>query len=182
MDARARTETITHQVSESLSGSGVVVDDVTVQPAGRRRLVRVFLARDVSGLGADDTTSPVEPLSLDEIAEATRTVSDALDGSDVMGEAPYTLEVSSSGLDRPLLTRDQFRRNVGRLLSVSLGAEGQPTGTATGRLTEVRADGIRLRPEGRTSGEGTPDLDIPWEDVTRASVQVEFSRPDGKDD
>ena len=107
MDARARTETITHQVSESLSGSGVVVDDVTVQPAGRRRLVRVFLARDVSGLGADDTTSPVEPLSLDEIAEATRTVSDALDGSDVMGEAPYTLEVSSSGLDRPLLTHDQ---------------------------------------------------------------------------
>lgn len=191
MDARARTETITRQVSESLSGSGVVVDEVTVQPAGRRRLVRVFLARDVSGLGADDTTTPVEPLSLDEIAEATRAVSDALDGSDVMGEAPYTLEVSSSGLDRPLLTRDQFRRNVGRLLSVSLGTadgrsdgatSGATSGTATGRLTEVRADGIRLRPEGRASDGGTPDLDIPWEDVTRASVQVEFSRPDGKDD
>ena len=63
MDARARTETITRQVSESLAGSGVVVDDVSVQQAGRRRLVRVFLARDVSGLAADDTTSTVEPLS-----------------------------------------------------------------------------------------------------------------------
>lgn len=182
MDARARTETITHQVSESLSGSGVVVDDVTVQPAGRRRLVRVFLARDVSGLGPDDTTSTVEPLSLDEIADATRTVSEALDGSDVMGEAPYTLEVSSSGLDRPLLTQHQFRRNVGRLLSVSLGRDGEGTGAVTGRLTEVRSDGIHLRPEGRAAGDGATDMDIPWEDVTRASVQVEFSRPDGKDD
>lgn len=184
MDARARTETITRQVSESIAGSGVVVDDVSVQQAGRRRLVRVFLARDVSGLPADDTTSAVEPLSLDEIADATRSVSSALDGSDVMGEAPYTLEVSSTGLDRLLLTRDHFRRNVGRLLSVSLGGDDDGPDTATGRLTEVRADGIRLRPEGSdpAADGATTGTDIPWEDVTRATVQVEFSRPDGKDD
>ena len=180
MDARARTETITRQVSQSLAGSGVVVDDVSVQQAGRRRLVRVFLARDVSGLPAEDSTSTVEPLSLDEIADATRSVSDALDGSDVLGEAPYTLEVSSTGLDRPLLTRDHFRRNVGRLLSVSLAGDGG--GTADGRLTEVRADGIRLRPGGKAADGATTGTDIPWEDVTRATVQVEFSRPDGKDD
>lgn len=182
MDARARTETITRQVSQSLAGSGVVVDDVSVQQAGRRRLVRVFLARDVSGLPDEDSTSTVEPLSLDEIADATRSVSDALDGSDVLGEAPYTLEVSSTGLDRPLLTRDHFRRNVGRLLSVSLAGDG--AGTADGRLTEVRADGIRLRPEGSdpAADGATTGTDIPWEDVTRATVQVEFSRPDGKDD
>ncbi|GAA1168522.1 ribosome maturation factor RimP [Ornithinimicrobium humiphilum] len=178
MDARARTETISRQVSEALAGSGVVVDDVTVQPAGRRRLVRVFLARDVSGLPPEDTTSRVEPLSLDEIAEATRTVSAELDGSEVMGEAPYTLEVSSPGLDRPLLTRDHFRRNVGRLLTVVLAAEG--AGTTTGRLAEVRADGIRLIPDGDAAGDGD-GLDLPWEGLTRATVQVEFSRPDGKD-
>lgn len=184
MDSRARTETITRQVSESLAGSGVVVDDVTVQPAGRRRLVRVFLARDVSGLPADDTTSTVEPLSLDEIADATRTVSDTLDGSDTMGDAPYTLEVSSPGLDRPLTARDQFRRNVGRLVSVSLGGEAGGAdggGTATGRLAEVRADGIHLLPEGNSAGDRGTGTDIPWEDVNRAMVQVEFSRPDGKD-
>lgn len=183
MDARERTETITHQVSESLAGSGVVVDEVTVQPAGRRRLVRVFLARDVSGLDADDTTSRVEPLSLDEVAEATRSVSDALDGSDVMGKGPYTLEVSSAGLDRPLRTRDQFRRNVGRLLAVSRAAPAEGDGAiVSGRLTQVRPDGIRLAPEddgAAAPGDGT---DIPWEDVVRATVQVEFSRPDGKDD
>lgn len=174
MDARARTETVTTQVSGALAGSGVVVDDVSVQSAGRRRLVRVFLARDVSGLDPADTTSTVEPLSLDEVAEATRTVSQALDASDVMGEAPYTLEVGSPGLDRPLTTHEQFRRNVGRLLVVTLAGDG---GTAEGRLTQVRADGIHL--EGARAGGGA---DIAWEDLTRALVQVEFTRADGKDD
>ena len=187
MDARERTETITHQVSESLAGSGVVVDEVTVQPAGRRRLVRVFLARDVSGLDADDTRSRVEPLSLDEVADATRSVSDTLDGSDVMGQGPYTLEVSSAGLDRPLRSRDQFRRNVGRLLTLTrAAAPGEADGgTVSGRLAEVRADGIRLVPEDAadaSAAAAADGTDIPWEDVVRATVQVEFSRPDRKDD
>lgn len=173
MDARARTEAITQLVSQTLSGSGVVVDDVTVQQAGKRRLVRVFLARDVSGLAADDTTSPVEPLSLDEIADATRAISEALDGSDVMGEAAYTLEVSSAGLDRPLRSPDQFRRNVGRLLTVTL-ADG---GTVEGRLAAAGAEGIRL-----DGGAPDPGTQLSWQDVTRATVQVEFSRPDRKDD
>ncbi len=178
MDARARTESLTHQVSQSLAGSGVVVDDLTVQPAGRRRLVRIFVARDVSALDAEDTASTVEPLSLDEIADATRRVSETLDGSDAMGEAPYTLEVSSVGVDRPLSSREHFRRNVGRLLTVDRGGDQGPV---TGRLVHVRADGIQVRPQGAPSADAG-HIDIPWEDVTRATVQVEFSRPDGKDD
>lgn len=170
MDARARAESITHQLSESLAGSGVVVDDVVVQQAGRRRLVRVLVARDLADLDADDTTSPVEPLTLDEVAEATRTVSDTLDSSDVMGEAAYTLEVSSTGLDRPLTGRDHFRRNVGRLLEV----QREDGSTVTGRLASAGTDGIRLT--------AANDQDLAWSEVTRATVQVEFSRPDRKDD
>ena len=174
MDARARTETITELVSGPLAGVGVVVDDVTVQQAGRRRLVRVFVARDVSGLPPEDTSSPVEPLSLDEVADATRAVSDALDSSDVMGESAYTLEVSSPGLDRPLLTRDQFRRNVGRMLAV-VPAEGHEP--VTGRLLAVDADGVTLDTGPADAG----PTDIPWDHLARATVQVEFSRPERKD-
>ena len=46
---------------------------------------------------ADTVTEPTAPLTLDEVADATHLVSDALDASDVMGEQPYTLEVSSPG-------------------------------------------------------------------------------------
>lgn len=174
MDAAARTETIVELVSEPLAVAGVVVDDARVQQAGRRRLVRIFVARDISGLPEGDDSSPVAPLSLDEVAEATRVVSDVLDSSDAMGDAPYTLEVSSPGLDRPLRSRDHFRRNVGRLLTVTRTEGLEPL---TGRLLAAGADGIRLD---AGAGEGAP-TDIPWEDVTRATVQVEFSRPDGKD-
>lgn len=172
MDVRERTDQVTATASRALAGTGVVVDDVTVQQAGRRRLVRVFLARDLSVLAPDDDSSPVEPLSLDEIAEATRRVSSDLDGSDVMGEAPYTLEVSSPGLDRPLTTPDHFRRNVGRLVTVTT-SDGQ---AVTGRLAAAGAGGLRL-----TLPDDT-ERDVPWPDVVRAAVQVEFSRPERKDD
>ncbi|WP_151525300.1 ribosome maturation factor RimP [Serinicoccus kebangsaanensis] len=170
MDARAAAATITQHTSAALLDTDldVVVDAVTVQEAGRRRLVRVLLARDVSGLAPDDTTSPVAPLSLDEVSAATRAVSEALDGSDVMGERSYTLEVSSAGLDRPLTTPDQFRRNVGRLVRLT-----REDGSAvTARLLEAGPDHLRL--------EDQPEP-IAVDDVAKAQVQVEFTRPDGKD-
>lgn len=170
MDTRAATDQVTQVADAALAGSGVVVDGAGVQQAGRRRLVRVFLARDLSALAADDTTTPVEPLTLDEVADATRLVSDALDDSDVLGEAPYTLEVGSAGLDRPLTTPEQFRRNVGRLLRLTL-SDGT---TTTDRLTSAGPEGLRLA--------GSPDAPVAVADVTKALVQVEFSRPDGKDD
>ena len=174
MDARATTESITQQAAGALAGTEVVVDGVEVHRAGRRRLVRVFLARDLSGLPADDTTSPVQPLSLDEVADATRAVSDALDASDVMGQAPYTLEVGSTGLDRPLTTRDQFRRNVGRLVKITT-TDGT---TTTDRLTAVDSGGEA----DRLTLAGAPHTPIPLTEVSKALVQVEFNRRDGKDD
>lgn len=181
MDTRARTELLTQEVAQALQGSGVVVDEVVVQQAGRRRLIRVFVARDVEGLDPADTTSVVEPLTLDEIAEATRTVSDTLDASDATGQGPYTLEVSSPGVDRPLGSPAQFRRNVGRLLTVGR-TDGGPV---TGRLVSVDGDGVRLEQvrggEARPGEEPDDALELAWPSIERASVQVEFSRPDGKD-
>lgn len=170
MDTRERAAQVTAEVSGALVGTGVVVDDVSVQQAGRRRLVRVFLARDLSGLAEADDSSPVEPLTLDEVADATRAVSAALDASDAMGEAAYTLEVSSPGLDRPLTTRDHFRRNVGRLVAVTLS----DSGTLSGRLSAVGADGIRLTEK--------TEHRLTWAEVAKATVQVEFARAEKKDD
>ncbi|OLT41104.1 hypothetical protein BJF86_04045 [Serinicoccus sp. CNJ-927] len=169
MDARAAAATITRHATEALADTDldVVVDGVTVQEAGRRRLVRVLLARDLSGLSPDDVTSTVQPLSLDEVSEATRSVAAAVDTCSVMGERPYTLEVGSTGLDRPLTEFAHFRRNVGRLLKVSR-ADGS---TLEGRLLEAG-------PEHLTIAGHDP---LPLADVAKARVQVEFSSPERKD-
>ena len=69
-------------------------------------------------------------ISFDVLVEASRVASEVLDGSDVMGESAYTLEVTSPGVDRPLTLPRHWRRNAGRLVRVTLdGGE-----TLTGRI------------------------------------------------
>lgn len=153
-----------------LAPLGLVVEDVSVSAAGKRRLVRVLVDADIAGLDVADTTSVVTPLSLDAVAEATRAVSDELDASDVMGQSPYVLEVSSPGVGRPLSSRDQLRRQVGRLVEVV-----HQDGTDTGRLTEVGTDALTLEvPATRKTPARTVTLDL--DTVSRGTVQVEFTR------
>ncbi|NUO89709.1 MAG: ribosome maturation factor RimP [Terrabacter sp.] len=158
-----------------LAPLGLVVEDVSVSPAGKRRLVRVLVDSDISGLDVADTTSPVPPLSLDAVADATRAVSDELDASDVMGQSPYVLEVSSPGVGRPLASRDQLRRQVGRLVEIV-----HQSGTDTGRLTEVGSDTLELH-VAATKKTPARHVTLDLDGVQRGTVQVEFKRADAGD-
>src|SRR6059058_4887589 len=94
-----------------VAGAGYDLEDVTVTAAGRRSVVRVVVDRD----GGVD---------LDAVADISRVLSEALDADDVMGEAPYVLEVSSPGVDRPLTQPRHWRRAAGRLVTVTVADEG----------------------------------------------------------
>lgn len=165
--------TIIETLAPKLEPLGVLVEDVTVVPAGKRRLVRILLDRIVP---LDETvTEPTEPVTLDEIADATRVVSDELDASDVMGEQPYVLEVSSPGTDRPLTEARHFARNVGRLVTVTLDDETK----VSGRITSADAEAVVVTPEqgGKKAGiaAGEPAR-LNYTSITGAKVQVEFTR------
>ena len=100
----------------------------------------------------------------------SRAVAEALDSSDVLGDEPYTLEVSSPGVDRPLTAPRHWRRNVGRLVAVTR----TDARALAGRLVSVtdEADrGARVLVKGRISR-----ATLALADVRRAVVQVEFSR------
>lgn len=169
-------EQIRDAAESALAPHHLVVEDVTVTAAGKRRLVRILVDTDISDLDPADTTSPVPPLSLDAVAEATRAVSDELDASDVMGQAPYVLEVSSPGVGRPLSSQDQFRRQIGRLVEVT--HEG---GTDTGRLVDVAAGRLTLELPATRKTPGRSIVLAP-DAVRRAVVQVEFTRAVGDGD
>lgn len=166
-----RSTRIQETAAAALAGSGVVIEDVAVHPAGKRRLVRIGIARDVADLPDSDTRSVVEPLTLDEVAAASRAVGEGLDEADAMGSAPYTLEVTSLGVDHPLTTPAQFRRNVGRLLQVTL-VEGSDPATVEGRLYAAGPDGIQLGDDQLADGEL-----LPYDRISVGRVQVEFTRP-----
>lgn len=170
------TDPIRPALEQPLADLSLVLDDLTVTPAGRRRVVRVVVDRDLSGLDAADTTSRIAPLSLDEVAEATRAVSDAFDEGDLMGAQPYTLEVSSPGVDRSLRGHRAFRRNVGRLVALVL----ESGGTLTGRIFSVSPDRLELEVPG--AGKAPAGLrEVALDGITSAKVQVEFSRPAGEE-
>ncbi|MGI3780485.1 MAG: ribosome maturation factor RimP [Janthinobacterium lividum] len=149
-------------VSPVLEGYGLELDALEVVPAGKRRVVRIVVDGDgPKGRG---------PL-LDDIASASRAVSDALDGSEAMGQAAYTLEVSSRGVGRPLAAPKHWRRNATRLVRVDLVDGTQ----LTGRITSAGDDAVEL------DVEGTPRA-VSYADVTKALVQVELNRKLSDDD
>ena len=109
---------LTRLLEPVIRAMGLDLESVRVTAAGRRRLLRVI----VDGDGG---------VSLDTIALASRELSARLDGATVMGELPYTLEVSSPGVDRPLTEPRHWRRAVGRLVAAPL--TGARPGTALRR-------------------------------------------------
>jgi len=149
-------------VSPVLEGFGLELDALEVVPAGKRRVVRLVVDGDgPKGRG---------PL-LDDIASASQAVSAALDASDAMGQAAYTLEVSSRGVGRPLTEEKHWRRNRGRLVKVSLADGSEVTGRIAGAGPEV----ARLDVAG-TSRE------VSYAEVSKALVQVELNRKVSDDD
>lgn len=149
----AAVDAVRGLASEAAAASGLVVEDVAVQAAGRRRLVRVVVDLPDDAVGG---------VPMDAVAAVSQTLSQRLDDADAMGGAPYTLEVSSPGIDRPLSERRHWARARGRLVRIALRAGG----TRTGRLTVVDDQGIVV-----------DDSRLNWQDVTRGRVEVEFSRP-----
>jgi ribosome maturation factor RimP len=164
----------TVEVPGPLGDLGLVVEDVAVTPAGKRRLVRIWLDRDLADLASGDDSSVIDPLSLDEVADATRVISAGLDASDAAGEAPYVLEVGSAGVDRPLTETRHFRRNVSRLVEIQRIGDSDDA-ALTGRLVAAGLNGVTVL-VAATKKEPETTLNIPYSDIARAQVQVEFAR------
>ena len=150
-----------------VASAGYDLEELVVSPAGRRSVVRVVVDRDAG-------------VSLDDIAEVSRAVSDVLDtNDDGMGRTPYVLEVTSPGVDRPLTEQRHWRRNTGRLVTVAVGPAGA-TEHVTGRVTAVDDAGVTLAVEaqgkpGAKKRAPTP-RSVPWSQLGDGRVQVEFVR------
>ncbi len=143
------------ELVDPLIALGVDVEAVEITPAGKRRVLRVAIDKDGG-------------VTLDDVADATREVSRVLDDSDVMGEQPYTLEVTSRGVDRPLTLPRHWRRNTDRLVKVTL----EDGSAVTGRITSSDDVAATLDVDGAAH-------EVTYDDVAKALVQIEFNRKSG---
>ena len=155
---------LTEVLTPLVAAAGYDLEDLRVSAAGKRSVVRVVVDKDGG-------------VTLDDVADISRVVSDALDVEDeadptLLGTS-YVLEVSSPGVDRPLTQPRHWRRNAGRLVTATL-REGAPV---TGRISAADDDAVTL------DVAGAPRV-LPYADVVKGLVQVEFSRaaePDADD-
>ncbi|MGI8418453.1 MAG: ribosome maturation factor RimP [Nakamurella sp.] len=142
-----------------VTDAGFDLEDFAVVNAGRRRLVRVIIDAD-------------EGVGLDAAATVSRELSAALDADDESSSddsAPYTLEVTSPGIGRPLTAPRHFHRARGRLVAITTtGGE-----SLTARVLGITETGVDL-----LSGKsGTDQQQLPFDEIAKARVEVDFSGP-----
>lgn len=145
-------------VSPIVAAAGFDLEDVAVRAGRGTRVVRVIVDRD----GGVD---------LDAAAELSRQISARLDESTngVMGETPYTLEVTSPGIGRPLTEPRHFRRAAGRLVTIT----GHDGSQQVARLACVAGDDLLAL----SGADGLTPARIPLRDVARATIEPEFAPP-----
>lgn len=141
-----------------VSKRGLDLEEITVTPAGKRRVLRVVVDSD-------------DGVELDLCAELSRRLSEVLDESDAMGGAPYVLEVTSPGVDRPLTERRHYERAVGRLVKV----QPHEGGEVVARIIAVDEGGLDLEVPG-VKGRKPVRRHLGYDEIAKARVEVEFNR------
>jgi ribosome maturation factor RimP len=155
----ALKDQISEFISPALHKAGYFLEDVNLVSPGQHRIVTVI----VDGASA---------LNLDQVTVASKLVSELLDDAPFMGETPFTLEVTSPGIDRPLTLPRHFAKNVDRLLKVTKTA-GE---VVTGRILSNTEVDVTLTV---TEKKDVKEITIPLVDIKRAQVEIEFNRKDG---
>jgi ribosome maturation factor RimP len=149
---------IAELITPALQQAGYFLEDVNIVTPGNHRIVTVI----VDGESA---------LNLDQVTVASKLVSELVDEAAFMGDTPFTLEVTSPGIDRPLTLPRHFAKNVTRLLKVTK-SDGA---VITGRITSNTDVAVTLTVVEKKE---TKEVVISLADIKRAVVEIEFNRKD----
>jgi ribosome maturation factor RimP len=141
-------EEISAAITASVEATGNVLEEVTLTPEGSSKILTIIVDNE-------------NHLNLDQITVVTKAISEILDTLEVLGETPFTLEVTTPGLDRPLTVPRHWKKNSDRLVSVSL-KDGTKILGRIGALTDT--------------GVMVDDSSIDFADIERAMIEVEFKK------
>ena len=143
-----KKEEIIAAITPALEALGFYLEDVTITSAGRRSMLTVIVDGDTH-------------LSLDQVTAATKGISEIVEGIQSLGQTPFTLEVTSPGLDRPLTKPRHWRKNIDRLVKVIL------------------LDGSEVKGRVKDASETSTTIDemvVNFTDIKRATLEIEFKQ------
>jgi len=143
-----KKEEIAAVITPALTSLGFYLEDLNITSAGRRSLLTVIVDGD-------------KHLSLDEVTVATKAISEIVENIASLGSTPFTLEVTSPGIDRPLTKARHWRKNIDRLVSI------------------VLLDGKEIKGRVKDATEISATVDeqvVKFSDIKRATLEIEFKQ------
>ena len=143
-----RKEEISAAITPALTAFGFYLEDLNFSSAGKRSLLTVIVDAD-------------RHLSLDEVTQATKAISEIVENIPALGATPFTLEVTSPGVDRPLTKPRHWRKNINRLVKIIL------------------QDGKEIKGRIKSASEISATIDeveISYADIKRANLEIEFKQ------
>ena len=135
-------------ITPAIESLGFYVEDITITSAGKRSMLTVIVDGDTH-------------LSLDQVTVATKAISEIVENLPTLGNNPFTLEVTSPGLDRPLTKPRHWRKNQDRLIKIVL-TDGKEV---MGRIKDSTETSVTV-----------DDQTINFADIKRATLEVEFKK------
>jgi ribosome maturation factor RimP len=135
-------------ITPAIESLGFYIEDITITSAGKRSMLTVIVDGDTH-------------LSLDQVTVATKAISEIVENLPTLGNNPFTLEVTSPGLDRPLTKPRHWRKNQDRLIKIILN-DGKEV---TGRIKDSTESSVTV-----------DEQVINFADIKRATLEIEFKK------
>jgi ribosome maturation factor RimP len=141
-------EQVAAVITPAIQALGFYVEDISITSAGRRSMLTVIVDGDTH-------------LSLDQVTVATKAISEIVENLPTLGNNPFTLEVTSPGLDRPLTKPRHWRKNKDRLIKIVLNDDKE----ITGRIKDSTDDEVIV-----------DEQKVAFVDIKRATLEIEFKQ------
>ncbi len=139
-------EEISAAIRPIIEATGNYLEELTITTAGKVKILTVIVDSDTH-------------LNLDQVTAVTKEISQVIEELPVLGDSAFTLEVTSPGLDRPLTKPRHWRKNLGRLVKVTM----QSGLVVEGRIGQASETTVLV-----------DEYTVSFEDIKRAALEIEF--------
>jgi len=148
------TEQVQTLLEPLLQGTDIFVVNIRVKPVNN---IKVYLDADTG-------------FSIDKCTAVNRKLYARIEEEQMFPAGDFSLEVSSPGVDEPLLQMRQYKKNVGRKVAVT----DQEDKEKTGLLKEVTDEHIKLEIKGKKPKDAATIEEIPFSNIKKTVVQIIF--------
>lgn len=157
MNAVTIKQKIYELASQAAEDEGLELVSADMFGSGKKILLRIMVDKK-------------EGVTISDCERMSRSLEALLDVEDPI-KGPYILEVSSPGIDRPLIKQADFEKNIEKLVRIVTKEKIDDQTFFIGRIIDVGKGWIRIRLENKKKSR---DIFIPMDKISKAKLEIEF--------